>query len=209
MEEFPSNSRQPVNPQPAPKKIEPVISGKIIQKKQPLHKKFVNTFFSGSAKGARDFVILNVLIPSAQKMLYEAFTGGAARMIWHDPIAGGFPQGRPQQPTSFTNYATRFTVSGTGQSAPEVVSPQARATHNFNDVILEDRLSADRVLNGMFDLLNEYESVSVADFYSLLGVTAQYTDQAYGWTDLRGSDIRLVPQGYMLILPKPKPLGRA
>lgn len=208
IDEFPGNSKsKPVAPQPAARKIEPVVTGKVTQKKQPLSKKFASTFFGGDVRTAGDFIIQNVLIPSAQRMIMDAITGGVARVMYRDPHnnAGGFMQGRPPGAT-YTPYG-KFSVSGGVKQEP-VVPASARTQHNFSDIILEDRVSAERVIEGMYNLLNEYEVVTVSDFYSLLGVSSDYTDQNYGWTDLRGSDVRIVPQGYMLVLPKPKPIKR-
>jgi biotin operon repressor len=54
----------------------------------------------------------------------------------------------------------------------------------------------------MYDLLKEYEMVSVQDLYTLLGKSSSYVDQKWGWMDLQGSQIRRVRDGYILELPK-------
>jgi hypothetical protein len=49
--------------------------------------------------------------------------------------------------------------------------------------------------------------VSVADLYDLVGVTGNYTDNKYGWTDIRSASVIRVRDGYMLKLPKALPLN--
>jgi hypothetical protein len=58
----------------------------------------------------------------------------------------------------------------------------------------------------MDQLIEKYETVSVADLYELLGVTSSYTDEKWGWVDLREATIRRVRDGYLLDLPKPESL---
>ena len=54
----------------------------------------------------------------------------------------------------------------------------------------------------MDDLIETYGLVSVADFYDLVGVTGDYTDNKYGWTDLRNANVIRVRDGYMIKLPR-------
>ena len=57
-------------------------------------------------------------------------------------------------------------------------------------------------------LWNEaYQVVSVADFYDLVGVSGNYTDNKYGWTDIRNASVIRVRDGYMIKLPKALPLN--
>ena len=50
-------------------------------------------------------------------------------------------------------------------------------------------------------------AVSVADFYDLVGVSGNYTDNKYGWTDIRNASVIHVRDGYMIKLPKALPLN--
>lgn len=87
------------------------------------------------------------------------------------------------------------------------MSRRARANFDFDEIILPTRVEADQVLERMFDLLDKYEIVTVADLYDLVGVDSNYTDEKYGWEDLRGADVdRLSRGGYLLDLPRPEPL---
>lgn len=55
----------------------------------------------------------------------------------------------------------------------------------------------------MIDALATYNCVSVADLYDLVGMTSNYTDNKYGWYDLRTAYIQGVSGGYVIRLPKP------
>ena len=53
------------------------------------------------------------------------------------------------------------------------------------------------------EALDTYQSVSVADLYSAVGITADWVDNKVGWTDLRMARIRKTIDGYVLDMPRP------
>jgi hypothetical protein len=55
----------------------------------------------------------------------------------------------------------------------------------------------------MYDLLNQYRVVSVADLYELAEIETQISDNSYGWRSLDGARIRPTGGGYILELPRP------
>lgn len=68
--------------------------------------------------------------------------------------------------------------------------------------IFATRRDAEEILNYMGDLIDEYRFVTVADLYDLIGVSGNYTDNKYGWTDISNAEIVRVRDGYMIKLPK-------
>ena len=59
----------------------------------------------------------------------------------------------------------------------------------------------------MNDVIETYGMVSVMDLYDLVGISGQYTDNNYGWKNLRNAEpIRTRDGEYMLKLPKAIPL---
>lgn len=203
IDEFPSNRKMPEKNLPPEKKVEAVVSGGVTTKKPGLGRMFLQTFRGFDFQGAVEYVVLDVLIPAAKNTLADSIRQGSERAIYGEVRSSSNTGAKP---SSWTAYG-KFSTPGQGVKV-EVpsLSRQARATHNFDDIVLNNRVDAERVINGLYDLLNEYEVVSVKDLYSLLGVTSAYTDQSWGWTDLRGSDIIRVTQGYLLKLPQAKPI---
>ena len=59
----------------------------------------------------------------------------------------------------------------------------------------------------MDELLETYDIVSVADLYDLVGKTCNYTDNKYGWTNLRNAEPVRVRDGWLLKLPKAGPIN--
>ena len=75
-----------------------------------------------------------------------------------------------------------------------------------DEVIISSLGAAVDVLNQMDDSIAEYQVVSVADFYDLVGLPAPYTGNNYGWTDLSSAKIVGVRDGYIIRLPRAVPI---
>lgn len=80
--------------------------------------------------------------------------------------------------------------------------------HNvtIRDIVFAEREDAEEVLSALYEIIQDYTSASVADYNELTGMTSIYTDNNYGWTDLRNTYINRVKHGYQIVLPKPKRL---
>ena len=87
---------------------------------------------------------------------------------------------------------------------PRQVSKRNRARHNFDDIILESRGEAEEVLSHLVDLTEDYGMASVADLYDLVGVTSNFTDNKYGWTNVADGYIDRTRDGYCIRLPRPR-----
>jgi hypothetical protein len=71
---------------------------------------------------------------------------------------------------------------------------------------LASKQEADEVLATMYDVLNVHESVLMSELKTMLDLDSTYTDQLWGWTDLRGSVVRQDRVGWTIDLPKPEPI---
>ena len=58
----------------------------------------------------------------------------------------------------------------------------------------------------MDEIIDMYGRVSVADLYDLVGITGNYTDNNYGWTNLASAEPIRVRDGYVIKLPKAMPI---
>jgi hypothetical protein len=53
----------------------------------------------------------------------------------------------------------------------------------------------------MYNLLNQYDAVTVADFYDCIGESKEFTDESYGWVSLEGTRVSSTRGGFFLDLP--------
>lgn len=72
---------------------------------------------------------------------------------------------------------------------------------NYDNIVFKKREDAEKVLDQLFNLIDDYGQVTVSDLYYLVGMTPNFTDYKYGWTDLRKASIGRVRNGYSINLP--------
>ena len=84
---------------------------------------------------------------------------------------------------------------------------RTRSGYEYDDIIIENRGEAEDVLSRMDELIDQYGLVSVADLYDLVGINGNYTDNKYGWFNIRTASVVRVRDGYMIKLPKAVPLN--
>lgn len=215
---YPANTRKakvakdPVEDKVEPaekKKIEPVVSGKVIQRKKPLSKKIAETFTGDDAKSVGEYILFDVCIPAAKAMIADATSQGAERLL--------FGEVRSSRRTANTSYRPGYTsydkvrtpgprAFETERSSRPDLSRRARASHDFSEIVLADRGEAEMVLDNMGNILDSYGLVTVSDLYDLVEITGNFTDDKWGWTDLRSAQVQRVREGYLLDLPKPEPI---
>jgi hypothetical protein len=85
-------------------------------------------------------------------------------------------------------------------------SARSSGGYSYDDITLGSRAEAERVLSCMDELMDEYGIVRVADMYDLVGVSGEYTDNHYGWTNIRNAEIVSTRDGYRIKMPRPLPI---
>ena len=215
--EFPGNARRQLRPTDKAekvektdpvdeKKIEKVVEGSVLRRKKPLSKRFLDTFVGGDARGVVGYVMLEVLLPAAKDMVADAVSQGVERLIFGEARSTSRRTGyRPGGIGGYTSYNRMSSSPPAGRrDEPRSISRTARARHEFDEIILATRVEAEEVIDRLFDLVSRYETATVADLYELVGISGNYTDDKWGWTDLRGAGARRIRNGYLLDLPRPE-----
>jgi len=210
-DEFPGNSNKgkerakQVHREPE-KKVERIVQGRVQRRKKPLGRRMKETFFGGDGRGVWEYITGDVLIPSLKDTIADVVTLGIERMIF-DEVRPSGRRGRrdPRGPVRYDRYSSSGRRGD--RDEPRNMSRRDRSRHNFDEIILNSRVEAEETIDAMFDLIQQFEEVTVADLYELVGVTSNYTDQKWGWDDLTGAGAtRLSGGGYLLDLPRPIPL---
>ena len=105
--------------------------------------------------------------------------------------------------TSYTNsYRNNNYINYGSQSRNTGMPINNRTTYDYEDILIGSRGEAEDILDQLYEILQEYESVSVANLYESAGITGDYTATKYGWYSLEGSRIVAVRGGFMIKLPK-------
>lgn len=212
MENYPTNRRSAQSAEPTPetpKKVEKIVSGAVTRRKKPLGKRFVETFVGGDTHSVGQYIMFEVLLPAIKDTIADVVSQGIERTLFGEARSSSRRTGyRPGgSSSSYTNYSRYASPSTARREEPQRgMSPRAKAHHDFDEIILPTRAEADQVIERLFDLVSQYECATVSDLYELVGISSSFTDNKWGWTDLRGVGATRVRDGYLLDLPRPDPL---
>lgn len=220
MEDYPSNSKKSQDapkresktesaPATERKKIKSVVTSEVTMRKKPLGKRFLETFGGGDAQSVGSYILVDVLLPAAKDMVADAVSQGIDKILFGE-VRGRGSRGPINRgaTSSYTSYNRYSGNSGGRPSDPrdrvQTMSQRARAMHDFGEILIPSRAEAENVLSHMYAVLEEYQVVTVSDFYDLIGQTGSFADEKWGWDDLRGSSIRRAGRGgYLIDLPSP------
>lgn len=179
------------------KPISKVTKGKVkVKKKSELHK-LADTFISEDAAKVKSYVIGDVLIPAIKKAISDIVTNGI------DMILYGETGHSKRSSSSRISYSKYYDDRRDDRRSSTSASS---SRYDYDDVIFETRDEAKEVLERMDELIDLYGVASIADFYDLAGITGNYTDNKYGWTNLASADVVRVRDGYTIKLPRVRPL---
>lgn len=207
---YPPNirSQKKSGPTTEKKKIEQITSGVVKQQKQSWTKRLVGTLVEDDTKSVGDYIVHDVLIPAAKAMLSDMVGGGIDMLLF-----GGRRGSRTNREggRSYVNYNSASYRGGNVRDRDQRerqrdISRVGRARHDFGEIVLETRGEAEEVLSHLVDLTIDYDMASVADLYDLVGITSNFTDNKYGWTDLGSASVSRVRGGYLINLPKTQQL---
>ncbi len=181
---------------PEKKRVEKVIHGKVkVRPKSGLHK-LTDVFISEDAANVKSYIVMDVLVPAVKKAISDIVRDGI------DMILYGESKGRSSSSSSYVSYRD-YSRRDEDRFRDR---DRDRRGYNHDDIVLESRGEAEEVITRMDELIETYGVVSVADLYDLVGKTCEYTDNKYGWTNVRNAEPIRVRDGWMLRLPKALPL---
>lgn len=178
------------------KEISKVVSGNAVQKKKSGFSKLASTIVSDDANNVKDY-ILDVLVSATKKAIQDIVSNGIDIILY----------GESRGSRTYSSNATYVSYDKYSYK-DDRYRPSSRVSsrYSFDDIVLSSRADAERVLDAMDNIINEYDAVSVADLCELVGVQSNYTDNKYGWTNLRNADVQRVRDGYILRLPRVTPI---
>jgi hypothetical protein len=190
-------SKEPPKVEPVTKKVEKVITGTAKTKKKGDFQKIVSVFLPDDVPSIKSYVWFDIVVPLIKKALSDTvdaflYPGEGSRSNKNTTASR----------ISYRNYYDDKKNDRTGYTASSV-----RTGYNYDDVILNSRGEAEDVLTRMEELISVYKLVSVADLYDLVDIRSDnYTNNKYGWTNLRSAQVVPTRGGYLLKLPRALPL---
>lgn len=200
MENYKPNSHRAREEQKEKKKVEKVVKGKVQTKKKSEFGKMADIFISEDAVNVKSYIFMDVLVPAIKKAISDIVTDGIDMILY-----GGTGHGKRSSKADKISYRNYYDRDRDRYSRNDT---RTRSGYGYDDVILESRGEAEDVLTRMDELMDEYGMVSVADLYDLVGISCNYTDNNYGWTNIRNAEVVRVRNGYMIKMPKALPIEK-
>lgn len=158
------------------------------------------------------YVNEEIVKPAIKNIIVDAVTSGINRLIYGDnqPRTGGGRSVHSSHRSGYTprtNYASRY-PNAQPEPRDRLVSPRS-SRYGVDEYVIEERFDAAHVLTSLTEQADMYDNVSVADYYDLIGVPTQFTDNSYGWTheSIIQASILPVRGGYVIKFPSVEVIG--
>lgn len=198
--DYKSNSHKSKEKNYIPEKtIEKIIDGEVKIKKKSELQKLSDVFISEDVRDVKSYVFMDVLVPAIKKAVYDVITNGIDMILY----GGNGSVDRKPSTASKVSYRNYFD----SPKRTTHLASSGRNTYDYDDIIFDNRGEAEEVLSKMDEIIASYGTASVGDLYDLVGVTGRYTDNNYGWTNLRNAQVmRTRTGGYIIKFPKVLPL---
>ena len=181
-----------------PKKV---AQGKV--RKQSLLRKFGNYIFEDTIAMAKEYTFKEILLPGIRNLIFDTFNEMLARMLFKDeaPRASGLyrniTSARRVGQTSYTRYYdAKQSASVRGSAGSYRDMPR-----DPDDITLDTRADAIAVLNELDAVIRQYGQASIVTYYDIVGISGEWPDSRYGWTSIRGAQIKPTREGFTIILP--------
>lgn len=134
------------------------------------------------ASGIGEYVNEEIIKPAIKNIIVDAVISGITMVVYGEkggPVRHSYNRGdrrpAPHSPNR-TSYSSQY------REHSEERKPQRSVRYGVREYEIDDRLDASHVLSTLTEHADIYNVVSVADYYDLIGVEHDFTDNNYGWT---------------------------
>ena len=183
------------------KKVEKVIEGEAKKKKRGELSKLSEVFISDEVNNVKSYILLDVLVPAIKKAISDIITNGIDMILYGE-------SGRSRKSSTASKVSYRSYYDNENDRRRNNDSYRPRIGYYHEDVRVRNRGEAEEVIIRLEEIISTYGLASVADLYDLVGMSGNYTDNNYGWTDIRS--VKVIPERdgwYVIKMPKSLPLN--
>ena len=174
-----------------------VVTGSAKTKKKSELSKLKGSIISEDASTVKSYILSDVLIPAAKKLLDDIICDGMHMILYGETGRDGRHRSRVDR-VSYDRYSRR--------PEPRRDTCDRRSVVDYDDVTFESRGDAEKVLQAMDDIMAEYGLVRVADLYDLAGLSCDYLGMDYGWTNIQSAQVVRDRGEYVIKMPRAIPI---
>lgn len=214
--DLPSNSRastKPVRVLETHNELEVIKPGRrnitpraqAIRKKRNLSQTIAQSLVGQATQDVGSYIVNEVLLPAAKETIQQMVEKGIEMFLF-----GEAGRSRPRdKDRTRVSYASYYKGGRDRDDDRYERRPRARRGDRFdlNSIFFRDGAEADDVLRGLCDQLEEYEQVTVADYFDMAGIDgADWVHHKWGWdetSDLGRARCTHTRNGWAILLPAP------
>lgn len=194
-------------------KLQSVVSASPKKVKRSLFSRLISGIVGPEgASSIGGYVNQEIIKPAIKNIIVDAVTSGINMVMYGDrgvPSRGG-GQGNMYRPR--TNYSGNYSTRPSSErsysrepiSEPRPTTALANTSrYGVDEYLIADRYDASHVLTTLTECADRYGMVSIADYYDLIKVPSNFTDNSYGWTHEAILAARILPVrgGYIIKFP--------
>lgn len=194
---------------PEKKEVAQIAKGKVTRRKKPLYRQFLDSFRPEDNRGFLEYTVLEVIVPGIKDNLADAATTAIEHALG---VGGSRPSSRRRRGGGGGGYTSYNRMSSGRSRDPRDRDRDrddrrsSRESVDHTEVVFDSRVEAEEILETMYEMMSKYDAVTRRDLLSMAGEPHSFTDEDWGWTDLRGARVHRVREGYLLDLPRPEAL---
>lgn len=169
-------------------------------KKRTFTQSIAKSFLSDETRNVGSYIINDVLVPAAKNLIQEMITSGIEMVLFGETSGRSRSRGKDRD-KSVVSYSNFYKDRDERERRP---ARSRRDRFDLNDIYFRYGDEADEVLGEMCDRLEEYEEVTVADYFELAGIDgATHVHHKWGWKNLSKAYCTHTREGYTIVLPDP------
>lgn len=181
------------------RKVNKVVNGTAkVQKRNEIHK-LADVFISEDVKNVKSYVLMDVLVPTIKKAIVDIVTDGINMIFF-----GGTGPRKGSSNISKVSYGSYYGHQNDNRGANTQAS--TGSSFDYGVISFPTRGDAEAVLDEMNNVIDRYGFVTVADMFDIADITHPYTSAKYGWTNIATAEISRGRDGYIIKLPKARPI---
>jgi hypothetical protein len=214
-EDFPSNSKAPrvapiretrrireeganIEEKPALRRS---IAGRAVRVKKTFTQSVAESLVGDTSKNVGLYIMNDVLIPAAKNLIQEMVTSGIEMMLFGETSGRSRNRDRDRGKSTIS-YGSFYKDRDDRRERKQAIVRGDK--FDLDEIYFRNGDEADQVLRDLCDLLEQYEQVTVSDYFDLAGIEgATWAHTKYGWEDLRRARCTHTRHGYAIILPDP------
>lgn len=158
--------------------------------------------FESSIQEVVDYIVHDVLVPTAKRAIYNSVVSGLGMMLGEKNVSSD-KQGS-SNPGGRVSYRAYYASGQNGGTQRQDAHSRSGRYLEYTEIEFDTRGDAELVLMRMEDILENFDTVSVAELCDLIGEKHDFTECKYGWTSLESASVRSTLSGrHILQLPRP------